>query len=366
MSFRLPGDPFERKVTLVQPYQPPPPAWAAPRPPQSSGRSLLWLWILLAVVGGGGLLVIIGCAGLALWMGARPAVSASASQPFDVASIPPPSFPPRPAPVSIEPGVDFYEISLGQQGGYYATAGHGGKLWLYLPSGAHAPGSLPCIVIAGAGSNLISGMGLGDGDRPEHLPYAKAGIAVVAYELDGPERGESEQDLEAAYQAFRGSRAGMVNARNAIDFILAHVPEVDSRRIYSCGHSSAGTAALLAAEHDSRLAGCIAFAPCCDVTEHLTPAGIRALGLVLPGLADFAVQSSPVTHRQRLTRPVFLFHAEDDDVCDIADTRDLADKLRSQGVDVSLATTSSGGHYDAMVQEGIPQAIAWIQGRPAP
>ena len=97
-----------------------------------------------------------------------------------------PPFPPPAPPREIEPGVMFSEITLtrGQAAGS-DLPGHTGKLWLYLPGGQHGPKSLPCILIAGAGSNLITGMDLGDGDRPEHLPYVRSGFAVLAYELDG-------------------------------------------------------------------------------------------------------------------------------------------------------------------------------------
>ena len=44
------------------------------------------------------------------------------------------------------------------------------------------------------------------------------------------------------------AQAGLVNARNALEFVLARVPEVDPKRIYAAGHSSAGTLALLFAE----------------------------------------------------------------------------------------------------------------------
>ena len=58
--------------------------------------------------------------------------------------------------------------------------------YLYLPPGKHAPKSLPCVLIAPAGSTCWRAWTLGDGDSPEHMPYVKAGYAVLAYELDGP------------------------------------------------------------------------------------------------------------------------------------------------------------------------------------
>ena len=56
---------------------------------------------------------------------------------------------------------------------------------LYLPPGEHPARSLPCVFIAPAGTRLIHGSVLGDSDSPEHLPYVRAGFAVLAYELTG-------------------------------------------------------------------------------------------------------------------------------------------------------------------------------------
>ena len=98
-----------------------------------------------------------------------------------------PALPPPSAAKEIEPGVMFSEIKLGtNQPAGTLQPGHGGKIWLYLPAGEHAPKSLPCILIAAAGSNLITGMELAGGDRPEHLPYAQAGFAVLAYPSSSP------------------------------------------------------------------------------------------------------------------------------------------------------------------------------------
>jgi dipeptidyl aminopeptidase/acylaminoacyl peptidase len=66
-----------------------------------------------------------------------------------------------------------------------------------------------------------------------------------------------------------------------------------------------------------------------------------------------------------LKKPTFLFHAEDDSNCPIADTRAFAEKLKAQGTDVKLVTAASGEHYDSMINEGIPAAIEWLRERKA-
>jgi dienelactone hydrolase len=332
-----------------------------PPPPKNSGPN--WVLIILGVLGGGAILVVAACCGGIMWLGSPPKASPQASQPFEVISVSPPPFPERGLNrTTLEPGITREEVSFGARGGFYNPPGNGGILWIYLPEGQHAPGSLPCILICGAGSTLLEGMSLtdrdadGDGDVPEHLPYVKAGFAVVAYEIDGP--GDSD-DNPRAYDAFRQSRAGLVNARNALEYVLAKVPEVNSKQIYSAGHSSAGTMSLLFAEHEPRLAGCIAYAPCTDVPAFIVR--IRTLSFTHQGIADFVVQSSPNTHESRLNCPVFLFHAEDDGNVDVEETEEFAARLKQRGRDVTLKIVPTGDHYDSMIDEGIPAAIQWLK-----
>jgi len=291
-------------------------------------------------------------------LGQTPQASAQAGQPFETATVPLPAFPARGMERDpLDVGVLREEILLSDQDEPYNPPGHGGILWVYLPEGQHAAGSLPCVLICGAGSTLLEGMALSEGDEPEHIPYVKAGFAVVAYELDGDE-GLGDVD---AYNAFKNSRAGLVNARNALEFVLAKVPEVNPKQIYSAGHSSAGTMSLLFAEHEPRLAGCIAFAPCSDVQKFIGGFRLRLMKSSHQGIADFVVQSSPKTHVSRLNCPVFLFHAQDDEVVEVGETEEFVSLLRLQGRDVTLKTVPSGGHYNPMISQGIPEAINWIK-----
>lgn len=328
-----------------------------PPPPKNSGPN--WLLIILGVLGGGGILLVLVCCGGIAWMASPPKASPQASQPFEVASVPLPIFPERgPNRPEFEPGITREEISFGARGGYYTPPGNGGILWIYLPAGQHAPGSLPCILICGAGSTMLEGMSLSEGDVDEHTPYAHAGFAVVAYELDGP--GNDAIDDPRAYDAFKQSRAGLVNARNALEYVLAKVPEVNPKQIYSAGHSSAGTMSLLFAEHEPRLAGCIAFAPCTDVPAFIS-VRTRLYASSHKGIADFVVQSSPSTHESRLNCPVFLFHAEDDGNVDVQETREFSSRLSARNPAVTLKIVPTGDHYDSMIEEGIPEAIEWLK-----
>ena len=118
--------------------------------------------------------------------------------------------------------------------------------WLYAPPSSLKPDAkLPAVLIAPAGSDLLTGMNLSDDDRPEHLPYLDAGFVVLADELPGKDN----------TQTFAASNAGLDNGRAALEFLRAKVPFVDEGRIFTAGHSSAADAALLLAAHEPSLAG---------------------------------------------------------------------------------------------------------------
>ncbi len=52
-----------------------------------------------------------------------------------------------------------------------------------------------------------------------------------------------------------------INGQAAIDYVLSRFPLVDREKIYTWGHSSAATLALLLAAKDPRVKRCIAMAP---------------------------------------------------------------------------------------------------------
>jgi dienelactone hydrolase len=273
----------------------------------------------------------------------------------------------RPKMDVIEAGVRFCEVRLDGEG-----PGQRMKLWLYLPpppdadrpasgapaSSGHAARSLPCVLVAPAGTPLIWGIGLGSGDRAEHLPYIRAGFAVLAYELDGaPDDPDSADDREvaAAVKAFVAAEGGLANARTAMEYLIARVPEVNPRRVYCAGHSSAGTVALQLAATDPRLKGCAAYAPAVDIAAH-QGAALAQVERIAPGVTAYARQYSPV-NLPRPKCPVLLFHAADDQTVRVADSRRFA---AARGPAVRLMTVPTGGHFDAMIEEGIPAGIRFL------
>ena len=190
---------------------------------------------------------------------------------------------------------------------------------VYLPAGTHAERSLGCVLVAPAGTNLLVGNSLdGDDYHDETLPYAEAGYLTIQYSLDGAVADleqSSDAEMGAAYALFRAAGAGTLNTRSVMEFVKARFPEVDPTRIYTAGHSSAGTVSLLAAEFFPQIAGCIAFAPCSDVEAfHADIRGVPGVNQLLPGLAEFDRRFSPSANVGELKCPLFIFQALDDSV----------------------------------------------------
>lgn len=241
------------------------------------------------------------------------------------------------------------------------------QMRLYVPPGTHAAGSLGCVLVAPAGTILLTGTDLDDGSyHDETLPYVNAGYAALSYSLDGNLGVELSKATHAhvapAYAQFSAAQAGLVNARNALDFVLAKVPQVAPNRVFVAGHSSAATLALLFAEHEPRLAGCIAFAPCTDVeTRQRELARDPVAQRFLPGLNDFLKRSSPQTHAARIQCPIFLFHARDDGNVPLSESAAFVARLQQMQKTVQFIQVATGGHYQSMIDQGIPQAIQWLR-----
>ncbi|MBN2474584.1 MAG: prolyl oligopeptidase family serine peptidase [Pirellulales bacterium] len=283
---------------------------------------------------------------------------------FMVDFIPQPRYPELGEAEPLEPGVEFREVRLGVPP---TQPGCADTLYVYTPSGRQRPESVGCVLIAAAGGTSFSGARLQVGDRDEHIPYVRQGLVVVAYEVDGalPEgREPTPEEMRQAYRAFSEACAGLVNARNAVEFATTRLPEIDPDHIYTAGHSSAGTLALLYAAHGSRVKGCLAYAPVGDVPKNLGP-DLAALGKLLPDSDDFFKRCSPHLHATRITCPVFLFYASDDPVVPPKQQVDFASHLRFAWENaprdrLTVHVASSGGHYDGMIAEGIPKGIEWL------
>lgn len=327
-----------------------------PNVPKKGSNTLFIILGILGVIGFG---IVAICCGGALWLTSFPSVSATANQPFDLDNVAIPNFP-VPADKEKLPGSgERYEVVMGDGSGYGTPPGSNGRLIVYRPTPTAVKGTLPCVLICGAGSTGLEGMMIGDADSVEHTPYLKAGFVVVAYDLDGSN--DTGEPNPIAYKAFREAKGGLVNAKIAFEYAANKIPEVDPDRIFAVGHSSAGTVALLYAAHEPRLAGCVAYAPCTDFKSRIPAVAIRAMSSILQDLPDFIIRSSPRTHEKNIACPVMLFHAADDSNVPIAESRAFVNRLAADGVDATLVEVPAGDHYQSMIDAGIPAGIEWLQ-----
>ncbi len=264
------------------------------------------------------------------------------------------SFPELPTARQIKPGISFQEAAVVRNGVSM-------RVWYYAPA-APKTAKLPLVVVPPAGSTLFVGMGLGDGDREEHYPYVKAGFAVVSFEIDGDVpnmQKASDAEIGRAAKAFKAANFGIANAQTALDFVLAKVPAIDADRVFTAGHSSAGTLALQFAASDPRVKGCAAYAAVTNLRQRLAPV-LPALDQSIPGMARSIDSVSPSARLTDLKCPVFLFHATDDSNVPPTQSTAFAAALKATNPNVTLVTTKRGGHYESMINEGMPQAIAWM------
>lgn len=262
--------------------------------------------------------------------------------------------------------VSFVDLAKTDRSG---LPGGGTKLRIYLPLGQPAPRSIPLVLVAPAGTPLIVGNEIDDGDyHDETLPYAEAGMAVIMYSLDGPLGDvDSMNDAQAtaaisqAYKQFRAANGGLANARTAIEYALAKLPQVDPDRIYCAGHRSAGTISLLLALQEPRIAAGIAYAPATDLDSRLQKLIYSPeYRDMLPGFRSFVDQNSPLNFAGNARCPLFIFHAKDDSNEPFATTQTFVNQLKRTSTKVTFSTVDQGDHYQPMIDQGIPRAIDWL------
>lgn len=245
------------------------------------------------------------------------------------------------------------------------------QLRIYLPPGEHAKGSLPCVLVAPAGTRMIHGVDLERNTdyHDETLPYAEAGMVVIEYSLDGALSEAAERnellllsELETAFPQFIDTGGGVANGRMAIHYAMERLPMVDPKRMNCAGHSSAATVALLLAAEEPKIHRVAAFAAAYDLPDRLGEfAADPGIEQRLPGITSFIYKTSPLSVTKRIRCPVLVFHARDDNNVPIRDAERFIAILRKSNDDVETLIVNSGGHYSSMIEEGIPAAIKFFQ-----
>ena len=162
---------------------------------------------------------------------------------------------------------------------------------------------------------------------------------------------------------FKNADFGVKDALDALQVALATYPEIDSKRVYVAGHSSAATLALQIASGADQFRACAAYAPITDVAARLKDS-LGNFDQLVPGFSEALRRASPNNRVAAIRCPVFLFHASDDGNVLPESVRTFRDALVAQGKTVNYVLAKSGGHYQSMIREGIPRAIGWFRELP--
>ena len=299
-------------------------------------------------------------------VGSAATVAAAVSLgPLDPAGMPIPTFPELGTARVLPDGVQVFTVDTRS----ISTNGNGPgmamRFRVYLPSGTHNARSLPCVLVAPAGTNMLTGIDLDPEDQhAEMLPYAQNGMAVIHYSIDGPApMGEAVEPMLAAYKRFYAAKGGVLNGRNALEFALQRVPQADPNRLFSAGHSSAANISVLFGLHEPRLRGSIAYAPIEGTQERLAPVILNPqFRRLFTDSGNFCRDCSLNTYNPtKFQRPLFIFHAEDDENEPFFQCKHFADRLIEAGRPVTFSSCKTGGHYQSMIDSGIPNAIRWLK-----
>ena len=183
-------------------------------------------------------------------------------------------------------------------------------------------------------------------------------VAVLVAVADEDRRDEA---TVLAARQFKAAEAGLVNAREALDYALAKVPQIDPARVFTAGHSSAATTSLLVAEREPRVRACVAYAPVADLEKYFGEEALKGLSSAIPGYREFVRRASPHAGAKELRCPLFLFHAEDDEIVNITESANFAREVSRHNPAVTFVRGAGGGHYDSMLEEGVPKAIEWLK-----
>jgi dipeptidyl aminopeptidase/acylaminoacyl peptidase len=211
------------------------------------------------------------------------------------------------------------------------------------------------------------GARLSELEEKHHAQFVQAGVAVVAYELDGRNNASfgDNQMMRKQYDAFKDSCAGLVNARNALEYVLGHMQAVDSTKVFAAGLGYGATHALLFAAHDARLAGVIAIHPTVDLRSH---PGVESLDRSLPirsGVRAFSSQCSPQTHVAWIRCPTYLFMETTKETLLPSnkgpDAKAFATKLKEQGTEVTYQMVESPELLPT--EYNFSRGIDWLHGQ---
>lgn len=226
----------------------------------------------------------------------------------------------------------------------------GTRIRLVMPKTEARPGTMPCAFICPAGSNLLTGVAFDEGEQSDYDTLVETGIAVCFYSLDGvPQPGSGPDELQRSMSAYIASRGGLNNLQDAIDAVLAGVPEINEHQLATVGHSSAGTVALIGAAHEPRIDYVAVMAPVTDLTARVEPS------LFDEKVIAFADRMSPV-RTIGFRNPIFVYHCSEDRVVPVEESKKFQ-RAAPRLVELEVWP----GDHAAALRKGLPRVRDWLK-----
>ncbi len=237
-------------------------------------------------------------------------------------------------------------------------AGQQNQLFVLKPGTDLPARSRPCVLMAPSGAVEFAGVKSGYAPDKEQMTHAERGFVVIGFEVDGPMPSggySASKPVKDSFRRFHASRAGLINARNALQFALTRVPEVDPTRIYAAGFGSAGTLALLMAAHDSEIAACA-------VGEPVTMRGVtrseqKYEEMLAPGARQFLRDHSPDSLTENFNCPVFIYLGNTTGAGSAGDSKAFAAALAERG---GLVESQVGGTGAVRRDHGLAARVEWL------
>jgi hypothetical protein len=241
---------------------------------------------------------------------------------------------------------------------------------VYLPTHP-AKAKIPCIFIAPSGTTPLYGQKLTPLGGGEYRHYVKAGYAVITHDVDGaiedmskinevPILTNPDKVTIARLKAYKAADGGVLNAKLAIDYAFAKIPQLDPNAIYTAGYGSGGTIALMTAVADKRVKGAIAFTPVTDIPKKF-PSLIDNIAKAVPGYLEAIERFSPYQNAAKITKPLFIFQDDGSTVNLSADTNSFIESVSKSNSAVTFfhATVVQNFQYN-IPPSGVQESIDWL------
>lgn len=237
------------------------------------------------------------------------------------------------------------------------------RLDIYLPQAGEASAAGRPAVVAIHGGGWRGGSKTTYGREVARIAGRGYAVVAVEYVLSGPGRPTWPDNLDDVREAVRWVR------RHAADY------GIDPSRIAALGSSAGGhLAALLGTpapgDPEARVQAVVDLYGPSDLTSlYRNPGAVMPLRLYFgrdPGdVPDWYRDASPIAHASGRSAPTLIIHGEADMLVPVAQSLEMADRLRAAGVDARVIVVPRAGHAFGLKvfdRDLVPEIVEFLDG----